>query len=113
MFLDTWESFWTLSKVSGYAGKFLDFGKFMNTLESFWTLWKSLRTLWKTFRTLWKVYGHYEMFPEPLDSFCASKSAIWKVFAFSVSGAQPALVRGLLWCTACSGAWPALVCWLL
>ena len=58
MFADTQESFWTpfkmenfqtLWKVSGPSGKIL------GTLKSFWTLRK--------------VSGHYEMFPDPLESF--------------------------------------------
>ena len=48
----------------------------------------------ESFRTFCKVSGHSGKFPDSmhffwncnLESFCASKYVIWKVFVFSVSG---------------------------
>ena len=103
---ETLESFQTLRKVFRHSGRHPD------TLESFQTLWKTFRTLWKdfghfgkflstpesfqisgSFYVLLKVCWHSWKLPDTLgsvqmsclESVCASKSAIWKVFAYSVS----------------------------
>ena len=93
-FPDTQESFWTLwkvsgypdkildLKVSGYSGKFLDTGKFMDTLENFLDTLECFLNLLKVFGhtgkflesveslpTLWKVYGHSRKFPEQYAMF--------------------------------------------
>ena len=68
---------WNFKKDSGHSRKFLV------TLESFWISWK--------ISGLWNVHGHSGKLSGGRvanccpESFCASKFAIWKVFAFSVS----------------------------
>ena len=49
--------------------------KFLNRMESIWTLWETFR------HSTWGK-GLTSCCPE---SFCISKSAIWKVFTFSIS----------------------------
>ena len=71
-------------KISGLWKVFGHSGKFTDTMECFRNLLKVFGTL-ECSRNLWKVSGHFGKFCCCLESCCASKSAIWKVFAFSIS----------------------------
>ena len=87
--LDPSESFWTLWKVFRHNGMFPD------PLDSLYTLWKIsgqsekfLNTL-KCFQKLWDFLDTLESFRiYCLVHFCTLKSAVWKVFVFSVSWAH-------------------------
>ena len=91
-FADPLESFQT-QKVSEHCRKLsARFGNFLNSLESFCSFW-NVSKISGSFNAPLKVGGKLR---DTLESFwiycpessCTLKSAIWKVFAFSVSATQ-------------------------